>query len=149
MNLATRTYELAIQHSGQLAGFTAPPTASAVNFDYNAGQVPFQHPTVPRLDAAEFELRTLSEPERSPPLSCSPRPELIELPNESLPTPTLVYSPNPSDFAPVMAGRTIHSRARALMLQLGQADSHAVGIGASAAGDGRRAHELTGPDSLR
>lgn len=95
MNLATRTYELAIQQSGQLAGFTAVPTAFTVNFDYNAGQIPFQRPAVPRLEATEFDLREPPEPAR-PPTFEPQTPDLIELPNESLPAPTLAYGPKPS-----------------------------------------------------
>lgn len=113
MNLATRTYELAIQQSGQLAGFTALPTAFTVNFDYNAGQVPFQRPAAPRLDTAEFELRAPSEPAR-PPTFEPQTPELIELPNESLPAPTLAYGPKPT--SPILTAPTPPRRPGALIV---------------------------------
>lgn len=95
MNLATRTYELAIQHSAQLAGFTALPTTFTVNFDYNAAQIPFQRPLAPRVGADEFELRGPAEPAR-PPTFVPETPELAELPEEALPAPTLAYGPKPN-----------------------------------------------------
>lgn len=95
MNLATRTYELAIQQSGQLAGFTALPTTFTVNFDYNAGQIPFQRPLTPRIDAADFELRAPPDPAR-PPVFEPQTPDLTELPDESFPAPSLSYGPKPS-----------------------------------------------------
>lgn len=61
-NLATHTYDLAIEQANALADFVATPYAFNVDYNFNGQLTPFQRPIAPTLNLGDYNLNAPSQP---------------------------------------------------------------------------------------
>lgn len=95
MNLATRTYELAVEQATAMAGFTAQPYAFDVNYNFTGQLAPFQRPQAPVIDFSQFNINTPTEP-GLPPDYTPGAVTFADMPDDSgLDAPVLVFGPRP------------------------------------------------------
>ncbi|MGH8081868.1 MAG: hypothetical protein ACREP7_14940 [Lysobacter sp.] len=94
IDLATRTYDLAVNQANMLGGFVAQPTQFNVGFNF-AGQLPsYQKPLAPQLNVSDFDLR--APPTPAPPPNFNPdTPELLPVPIFDVPAPTVAFGAKP------------------------------------------------------
>lgn len=113
INLATRTYDLAVQQASQLATFAALPTSFNVNFDFDDQLTPFVRPLAPTLNPADFLLQVPATPALPPQFDAQP-PDFVATPADDIPTPVLSYGPRP--VTPNIVAPTPPPRPRALII---------------------------------
>lgn len=95
INLATRTYDLAIEQVEGLAHFAALPTTFNVDFDFNGQMTPFVRPTAPTFNPADFLLAVPPMP-ALPPQFDPQTPEFQAIPVDNIPAPVLTYGAKPT-----------------------------------------------------
>lgn len=100
VNLATESYELALQQTEDLGNFVVTPLAFNVSFNFDDQLAPFQRPTKPVLNFAGLEFDdpgSLADP----PAFVAEPPEFDEAPDFDVAAPVLAIGPRPD--TPVIA----------------------------------------------
>lgn len=113
INLATKTYDLAVQQVDGLARFAAMPTSFSVNFDFDDQLTPFVRPLAPTLNPADFLLQVPATP-ALPPQFDAQTPDFIAPPSDNIPAPVLSYGARP--VIPNLVAPTPPPRPRALII---------------------------------
>lgn len=96
-----------------LARFTTTQTNFSVNFDFGSQLTPFQRPTAPTIDEAEFALQPQEQPGLPAPFAAQ-TPDLQAPPDYDIAAPTFAFGPRPE--RPAIARPTAPPRPAPLAL---------------------------------